>query len=402
MNKDLFVYLKGIYSLGSGTPFYKHSKTDEVPWPHIMHPLANASLSVLQDWERVIGKENLKQELENISQTKIDEGNYQLDVLSTNIHKPRRTTYTTRLPYYKLSLTNGCIRLLDPDVVGKQGVYLPGKCIIHEIRLITPISYRVGEVKLWIGGRLAQTFKNLEGGLLTMMQEYLGCKHVFTEGDMKITTLPLYISRDHAYGLPLFVPGDILLEVEGGDNIQILVDLEIIHTREEVKQITRNHILQVEVINKEKEWKTANKWLYLPVCWREVEMKDYEKIYLDYEGGRDEEIRGVFWDIVEEGEREVTISIGYEFDMERMFFVDSLPQSLVSRMELFGRILPSMSGGSMTPGSTRFGGFLFSKYVDQLDCEPGVTPRNGKLFIEFERKIESLRIYLLTSKDLTL
>jgi hypothetical protein len=410
MNESLR-YIKGLYSLGLGSPFYRHSTEKEVPWPHIDNPLRGASEETIQKWIAAGGQEEvIRSEVKRLNRIKIPKEFEDSWVLSNNTYRPERVTYTSQLPYYsniKPELLKDGVwgwSAADPEIKAEN--HLPGKAIIQEFRISMNREARLKRVVLKLGNNIirdVQEFKDTEG-IITFLQTYLGISLVMEVDDQRLVTVPFFFSRDPSYGLPIFVVDQIqvLFEIEGLKDLfqpEVYCRLEIIHSKEEVKKITRNHIHRIEDMNTSPNH--LDKWLFMSCFWREVDNSFIHngRVRLTYEGGLDEEIRGVFWKISNPSSR---VRLFYEFEgAECIDIVDWHSAALLSEMELRTRIIPTTTGSFLTncDGRKGYGGILLSRYVDSHDCESGLSPRNGELYLEFSDRESILNIYLLTNRD---
>jgi hypothetical protein len=96
------------------------------------------------------------------------------------------------------------------------------------------------------------------------------------------------------------------------------------------------------------------------------------------------------------------VRLTYTFEGgEVIHLVDNHPCQLLAENELRTRLLPTISGSFLVPGELRkhYGGILLSRYVDSVDCEPGLSPRNGELYLEFSNPEVEIDVYLLTNRD---
>lgn len=380
--------VKGIESLARGCPFYKHSKCEEVPWPRVNATSMYSSSSTA--WKNVLGEKKYKEELDKLNNLSVPDTN---EVISHHITLPSRVTYSSRLPYFNLSeCSPGNYSLYDSGSWTGEGSLAPGSCLLTGFRIKAGAGWTFNRVSLSISGRVVQeiTFE-----LLCFLEKYLGFRLTEKNDHTVIYTIPFFFSRDIAYALPLFVVGSVKFNIQCQcSDINTYCDLTILHTREEIKQIRLKHILRTDHLAERQA--EASKWMYMNSFWRDAG-DHIGACSIQYDGSKDEELKGIFWEIHEGEMTDVNVSVFYTYSEGNLSFIDSMPQDLVSRIEL-ERILPSMVGGSRVPRSDNCGGYMFSTYFDDGDCSPGVTPRNGNLFIEFSKPIK-FRTYIYSSRD---
>lgn len=382
MNWDL---IRGIESLGRGCPFYKHSKCEEVPWPRVN---ANPKCTGSEDaWKKIIGEEQYKLEVERLDRlTAPDTG----DVISHHINLPSRVTYTTRLPFFELR-GGPDYTICDSSSWTGVGEPSPGSCLVTGVRIRAPRSWSFGQVQVLLSGRVVQT---LTWELFKFIKTYLGMRLVEENDDECLITLPLFFSRDPVYAVPLFVVDELKIRLMSSDPpTRLYVDLTILHTREEIKQIKLKHILRTDH-HGERRVDGSPVWFYIPSFWRDLGEGSGE-MRVDYDGSKDEEIKGIFWELL--SEERVAVSLTYRCPDGELRFIDNLPHDLVSGSE-FERMFPGMVGGSRSYTGRRYGGYMFSSYFDDGDCSPGVTPRNGELLLEFS-PCTRFRVYVYSSRD---
>lgn len=382
MNWEL---IRGIESLSRGCPFYKHSKCDEVPWPRVNpNPKYTGTEEV---WKSILGEEQYKIEVDRLNNLTVPDTR---DVISHHINIPSRVTYTTRLPFFKLHGDSEFI-LCDPSNWTGTGTPAPGSCLVTGIRIRAPKDWSFENIQIYLSGNLVQT---LTWELFKFINIYLGMNLLEENEDECLMTLPLFFSRDPVYSIPLFVVDEIRFHVTCSSALtDIYADLTILHTKEEIKQIKLKHVLRTDH-HAERRTEGSPMWLYMPSFWRDLG-EGVGQMRIDYDGSKDEEIKGVFWEL-QTNER-VSVSISYRFSGGELKFIDNIPQDLVSKSE-FGRMLGSMVRGSRSYTGRNYGGYLFSSYFDDGDCSPGLTPRNGELYIEFSKPI-FFRVYVYSSRD---
>jgi hypothetical protein len=405
-------YIRGLYSLGLGGPFYRHSAERDVPWPHLDNPLRGADEATIQKWIAAGGREEeIREEVARLNAIRVVEGDVLPNLISNNLYKPGKVTYTSQLPYYrgiqpsKLRKNTWIWKAYDPDF--KDTNVLPGHVILREFRILMGMDDRITKVHLFMGNkgvREVQTFENLES-LIQMLQTYLGIHLVTTSGAQRMLTIPFFFSRDPCYGLPMFVVGgmEVVFEMSNpsSEPPSVSLSLEVLHSREEVKQIRINHLHRVEDYSElTSPYEEVDRWVFMNCCWKSVpeQLVHGGRVRLLYEGKLDEEIRGVFWKI---SQPDCQVRLYYEFEGEVINLVDSHPCEILAENELRTRMLPTLSGSFLTPGETRrgYGGIMLSKYMDSVDCEPGLSPRNGELYLEFSDPEIEVEIFLLTNRD---
>lgn len=383
--------VKGVESLGRGCPFYKHSKCEEVPWPRVNTNIKCTGSE--ESWKQILGEKKYKEEIERLNRMIIPDTE---DVISHHISIPSRVTYSTRLPYFKLVEQSPHIySIVDSNTWTGEGNLVPGSCLVSGLKILAPIDWTFEGVSLSISGRVVQ---EITMNLITFMQKYLGMKLIERNDRDVIYNIPFFFSRDITYSVPLFVVGDMQFKISGSSRhrFNVFCDLTLLHTREEINQIKINHILRSDHLIEKKT--DSSKWLYIHSYMRDV--GEFSQICtINYDGSKDEEIKGLFWEFAEgEDVSGVNVNIYYTFSEGSLNFIDDLPQDLVSRME-FERLLSSMVCGSRGGDhGGRCGCYMFSTYFDDGDCSPGVTPRNGNLFIEFSKPIR-FRLYVHSSRD---
>lgn len=358
MNWEL---VRGIESLGRGCPFYKHSRCDEVPWPRV-----NPEMDIMTP----------------------DTG----DVNSHHINLPARVTYTSRLPYFEIKGDEKQEYILrDMDVWEGVGTMGPGRCLVTGVKIRAVKSWSFSAVSVYLSGGCVQT---LTWEMFKFINEYFGMNLIEDNEEECLITLPLFFSRDPVYAVPLFVIDELKLRLMSLTSpIGLYTDLTVLHTREEIKQIRLKHILRTDH-RMERRIEDSPVWFFIPWFWRDLGVTT-RVMRIDYDGSKDEEIKGVFWEL--SSDENVMVSLFYRFSGGELRFIDNLPQDLVSRTE-FQRILPSMVGGSRSYTGRKYGGYMFSTYFDDGDCSPGVTPRNGELYIEFSKPV-TFRTFVYSSRD---
>ena len=252
-----------------------------------------------------------------------------------------------------------------------------------------------------------QSFDDPEETIIPLLQNYLGMSLIVQDDDSKYITIPFFFSREPAYGLPILAVGGVEVSFEI-DNIEILprvlIDLEVLHSRQEVEEIRRTRSHQTEHLAEGIDYLKTPKWIYMNCFWRKLpgELIKNGKARLLHDGGVDEEIKGVFWKIPSNKNRKVKL----EFHGDRTVpLINFHPCAILSEIQLKTKILPTTSGSFLTDPSVRqgYGGIMLSKYVDSVDCEAGLSPRNGELILEFSNEYESnsedIEVYLFTSRD---
>lgn len=390
-----------------GCPYYRYSSEDAVPWPHIDNPLRNPSPEVLSLWEQFAGGRDLREEVRRLGLLDIPEADYRGEIVSNSLHKPSRTTYCTHIPLKEFPLQNfpgGAVwRVSDPSLSIPITSPLPGYALLREIRIRGDIE-KVSRIDLKLGFQNKVVQSITEPYLLArFLKDTLGIETI--TGD-DIMTLPFFFSRDSAYSLPMFVVGKLELLIYSETPIKLYATFDLLHTEEEISQIQRQHIHRVEDMDPRLDlsiW-AVDRWLHAGCFWQYHGFFSGEnRIDLNHEGGVDEELRGVFWQIMDDGPPP-EIGVGYSFEPGcEIFISDLLPEPLLSELELKTKIIPTLGASRYIPRSERGGrgGILFSRAVDSLDCEPGLTPRNGTLFLSLSRKT-TLYVFLLTSRDILL
>jgi hypothetical protein len=408
-------FVRGVFSLGMGCPYYRHSSEEEVPWPHIDNPLRNPSPETLRLWSQAVGGREIREEVRRLGLLRIPEEEYRGTTVSNFLYKPARVTYTTHVPFkefplQKKSETELVWRVCDPSLnLGTNSAPLPGYAFIREIRIRGDIrKIRRVDLKLGSTGKLVQTLEHPHL-IAQFLKTTLGiCSITITNEDW--ITLPLFFSRDPSYALPMFVVGDLelTLHTDPETPLRLYATLDLLHNEEEIRQIQRSHAHRVEDLDVKSPWNVweIDRWLYMGCFWRfRGRFTEETRIKIDYEGGLDEEIRGIFWEILDD-KPPPEIGVGYAFDdplRREIFLSDPLPEPALSELELRTKIIPTLSGSRYIPRSERGGrgGILFSRNADGLDCEPGLTPRNGTLFLSLSRET-TLNVFLLTSRDVIL
>ena len=218
-------YIRGLYSLGLGGPYYRHSEEREVPWPHLDNPLRGADEKTIMKWIAAGGREeDIRKEVVRLNSIKLDETDVFPNIISNNLYKPGKVTYTSQLPYFTgtkpfhLKDNIWCFKAYDPDF--KDTNVLPGHVLLHEFRILTQPGERIKNVQLYLGNRAmreVQNFENVES-LVNMLQTYMGIHLVNATDKSRMVTIPFFFSRDPCYGLPLFVVGglEVVFELENG------------------------------------------------------------------------------------------------------------------------------------------------------------------------------------------
>lgn len=387
--KMIWDIIRGIESLARGCPFYKHSKCEQVPWPRVnANPGSSGSDTV---WKEILGEKKYKEEIERLSNLTVPDTN---EVISHHISIPSRVTYSTRLPYFRLTEQGqGMFSIVDSGTWTGEGDLAPGCCLVTGVKIRAPVGWSFDSVSLSISGRVVQ---EITRHLLEYLEKFLGMRLVEKNNHTVIYNIPFFFSRDITYAVPLFVVGGMQFRISGPFTAppDMYCDLTVLHTREEIKQIKLNHVLRTDHLAERRV--DSSKWIYMHSFWRDV--GEYVgRCSIQYDGSKDEEIKGVFWEIHEGECTDVNVSIYYTFSDGSLKFLDSLPQDLVSGMEL-ERIFPSMVGGSRTKRDDRYGCYMFSTYFDDGECSPGITPRNGNLVIEFSKDVK-FRAFVYSSRD---
>lgn len=369
-------YIHALYSLGNGSPFYRHSAERDVPWPHVESPLRNADEKTIDKWSRISGDpEEIRREVKRLSNLPIPKEEIDRPLISNNLYKPNRITYTSILPLYEettVEVTDRGVftwRVCDPDFEFEEKVanVLPGHCILHELRLVIPPSAILRSISLKIGGektmKRIQSFDNPEETIIPLLQNYLGMSLVVQDEDLKYITIPFFFSREPAYGLPIFAVGgvEVSFEIENIEVIpRVLIDLEVLHSREEVEEIRRTRSHQTEHLVGDVDNLKTPKWIYMNCFWRKLpsELIKNGKARLLHDGGVDEEIKGVFWKLPSNKNRKVKL----EFHGDRTVpLINFHPCAILSEIELKTKILPTTSGSFLTNPSLRegYGGHAF-------------------------------------------
>lgn len=402
-------FLEGVYSLGMGAPSYRHTDEPLVPWPRTDHPLRNPSDSTTAAWAEVMGVEDTAREIRRLS---LVEPPSTPRVISRRVIPPSRVTYSTTLPMTECPLRRGVepneytwrgVSVTEPGPY-PDGEVLPGYCMIRELRVLLPSSACIVEaVKFSVEGRMLQRIDCVEE-MIRVLQTLMGIPLTFEAEVGRVVTLPLFFGRDPTYALPAFLFRDVevSLVVSSPDSPttpRLFASMDLIHSEREVNAVREMHVQRVEDVGKT----GVDRWLFAPVFWKWVARPGgpSASYRVEHDGGRDEEIRGLFWHI--EGETgDVNVSVEYSFEGGRgpVSLVGPIPHDVLTETELRGRILPTTSCARYTPPEERrgYGAVLLSPSVDSTDCEPGVSPRNGILELRFSRPVRA-RVVALTSKD---
>jgi hypothetical protein len=419
--QTVFDYVRGLYSLGLGSPFYRHSAEEQVPWPHIDHPLKRASEETIKKWAAVQGNEDeIRREVERLNAQTFEEGEdpAQRPLISNNLYKPNRVTYTSILPLYDivpLETTPEGYRWLirDPGVEGSLTSHnhmTPGHCILHEIRIILPPNRRLKHVTLRAGNGRMKTLQvfddNPEETIFPFLQRYLGFPLVVETPEVRYVTIPFFFSREPGYGLPIFAVGsvEVIFSLDGEEDISrinVAASLEVVHSREEVREIIKSRAHRVEDLDDTNiRGGNLERWVFMGFFWRPLPstLIDGASARLHHDGGVDEEIRGVFWKI---SDPRAKVRLTYSFEDKVIPLINFHPSAILGELELRSKILPTTSGSFLTDPAQRvgMGGLMMTKYLDSLDCECGLSPRNGELRLEFDLGGMDIEIYLLVSRD---
>jgi len=405
--------MRALFSLGSGSPFYRHSNEKEVPWPHIENPLRNADEGTIQKWSMISGNEKeVLIEVDRLNRLEIPEEEIDRPLISNNLYKPNRVTYTSWLPYYEVEPEDlEIIKLPYLETSCRCTISTPDsplKSILHELRVIIPPTAILKSISLKIGNKLIkktlQKFEYPESTVIPLLQNYLGMPLKVETPEIKYLTIPFFFSREPGYGLPLFAfeTVEVLFDIENILDCKpsVSLGLEVLHSREEVEEILRIRSHRVEDLSSKP--RINNKWIYANCFWRKLpeELVSNGRARLLHDGGVDEEIKGVFWKI---SNPDASVKLEYHFEGGDNFLplINFHPCAILSELELKQKILPTTSCSFLTSPELRkgYGGIMLSKYVDSLDCESGLSPRNGDLMLEFNKRDMSIEIYLLTSRD---
>lgn len=405
--------MRALFSLGSGSPFYRHSNEKDVPWPHIENPLRNADEKTIQKWSMIGGnEEEVRIEVDRLNKLKIPEEEIDRPLVSNNLYKPNRVTYTSWLPYYEVEPEDmEIIKLPNLETSCRCTISSPEsplKSILHELRVIIPPSAILKSITLKIGNKFVkktiQMFDYPESTVIPLLQNYLGMPLKLETPEIKYLTIPFFFSREPGYGLPLFAfeTVEVLFDIENipDSKPRVVLGLEVLHSREEVQEILRSRSHRVEDLDDSES--INNKWIYANCFWRKLpdELVKDGRARLLHDGGLDEEIKGIFWKI---SNPEARVKLEYHFEGGDIVvsLINFHPCAILSELELKQKILPTTSGTFLTHPDLRrgYGGIMLSKYIDSLDCEAGLSPRNGDLILEFDKRDMSIEIYLLTSRD---
>lgn len=230
-------------------------------------------------------------------------------------------------------------------------------------------------------------------------------------------SLPVFFSRDPAYGFPLFLSNQLEVRMEYTENEpppspDIRLSMEILHSQEEYSLAISSHSIWEGKITREFSFFAPTWWNFLGTSISRIPQEPIS-FSLVYDGGTDEEIRGVFFRITYGMQihiKHMEICFHYE-EGHRMVLPILYKESFtdVVYRERDTRILPTVSCKDQQIISTDldYGGVLFSRSFDTKDCEPGLVPRNGKLVFTLYRDggLETdpameINVYTLTNRDL--
>lgn len=409
---------RGLYVLQSGSPVYKHNHCPGVPWPKI--------------------SENLRREIFTNGNSKVSTDNTDEDntVESILVSTPNRIMYNVAMKNfpikYKIEKNSIMFRLVDGSFYNNtQTIYdyeeictniTPGKVYLQDLWLMAEnvfesylptkivISMPFGKT---FNGSVLQEISNVKD-LLYILHNH-GCPVLYPN----MCSLPVFFSRDPAYGFPLFLPNaiDVYLVYEQGlPNlpIELRASMEIVHNQEEYRLAISSYSIFKERITNEFSFFVPTWWNYNGTSISSLP-KEPISFVLPYDGGTDEEIRGVFFRI-SDGEKFIThVEINFYFGEETynqclpILFKENFIHAVYRDRDT--RILPTISCKDQQIISSQcdYGGFLFSRSFDTKDCEPGLVPRNGKLVLTFHRDgivseeevgDMSISVFTLTNRDI--
>lgn len=411
---------RGLYVLQSGTPVYKHTHCPGVPWPKISENLRR-EIYQGKDASIVSDKENLEEN----------------PVESLLVSTPSRIMYSVSMKNfpikYKVEKNSIMFRLVDGSFYNNtQTIYeydeestniTPGKVYLQDLWLMAENVYETAiPTRIVISMPFGKSFngsvlQELSGvkDLLYILHNH-GCPVLYPD----MCSLPVFFSRDPAYGFPLFLPNaiDVYLVYEQGlpvdmSSIDIRCCMEILHNQEEYRLAISSYSIFKERITNEFSFFAPTWWNHIGTSISSL-AKETISFTLPYNGGVDEEIRGVFFRISsgESNIKHVEINFYFGEDTYNQCLPILFKEKFVNAVyrDRDTRILPTISckDQQIISPSCDYGGFLFSRSFDTKDCEPGLVPRNGKLVLTFYREnadVESIEdisiaVFTLTNRDL--
>jgi len=414
----------GLYVLQTGSPIYRHKHCPGVPWPKI--------------------SETLRREVFLNNNPKVDNNETpdtaESSVESLLVTSPSRIMYSVAMKNfpikYKREENKIKFRLVDGSFFSNtHTIYeydesctnvTPGKVYLQDLWVmadnvfdgIIPSSIMItmpfGKT---FGGNTLQHLSGIEN-LLYILHNH-GCPVLYPN----MFSLPVFFSRDPAYGFPLFLCNAVDVELIYDKELptrplNIRACMELLHSQEEYRMAISSYSIFQERITSEFAFFAPTWWNMVGTAVSKI-AKEPISFALGYEGSVDEEIRGIFFRISYGGEKfitEVEINFHYSID-DQQAYGQTLPvlfkEEFVSAVyrDRDTRILPTISCKDQQIISPQcdYGGFLFSRSFDTKDCEPGLVPRNGKLVITFHRngsadtetvdEIE-IAVYSLTNRDI--
>lgn len=388
---------RGLYVLQSGSPIYRHAHCPGVPWPKISENLRK---------DIYTGKET--ETFGGISDEKVEENPVESLLVST----PSRIMYSMALKNfpikYKVEKNSIMFRLVDGSFYSNtQTMYqydeeclniTPGKVYLQDLWVMAENVFENAiPSKILVSMPFGKSFngnvlQELSGirDLLYILHNH-GCPVLY----QNMFSLPLFFSRDPAYGFPLFLPNaiDVYMIYEQGlptVPINIRACMELLHSQEEYRLAISSYSIFQEKITNEFSFFAPTWWNYIGTSVSSLP-KETISFVLPYNGGVDEEIRGVFFRI-SSGEDNIRYAeINFYFGEETyneclpILFKEKFVNAVYRDRDT--RILPTVSckDQQIVSISCDYGGFLFSRSFDTKDCEPGLVPRNGKLVLTFYR-----------------
>lgn len=412
---------RGLYVLQTGSPVYRHKHCPGVPWPKI--------------------SETLRREI-YLGNTPIDDTpeTTESSVESLLVTSPSRIMYSVAMKNFpikhKIEENSLTFRLVDGSFYSNtQTIYdyddtctnvTPGKVYLQDLWVMAEnvfdgiipssiiISMPFGKT---FSGNVLQRLNGVEN-LLYILHNH-GCPVLYPN----MFSLPVFFSRDPAYGFPLFLTNaiDVQLIYDQGlpsRPINIRACMELLHSQEEYRMAISTYSIFKERITNEFAFFAPTWWNFVGSSISKIN-KEAISFNIGYEGSVDEEIRGIFFRISYGMEKFITdVEINFHYSLnDEQSYSQTLP--ILFKEEFINavyrdrdtRILPTISCKDQQIISPQcdYGGFLFSRSFDTKDCEPGLVPRNGKLIITFHRngstntdmddEIE-IAVFSLTNRDI--
>lgn len=383
---DYRIFGKQLYALNSGSPVYRHDRCEQVPWPHLSHKIQG------KFWKEHVGILPSKEE----SFDEKTENSLGSSIQSFLLQKPGRIPCTTRLLNYpihtKQTSNHQCVfrivdgmyyrdhteRCVEP---GKICNPTPGKAFLQGVFIKLPLGSKI--TRICLSMPFAKTFST---HVLDSIENnaYVAEQFINDSADAMMETgwhtVPFGILLTDS-GFPIFIPRAIDIEIEwespspssSSTAADVCCQFEIVHQQSEYSEIIKHYGLYVD--------NPTNQFIFfVPNALQVYEwnISDRSEWEIPCRQNFDEEIRS----IILHGDISKIKRLGVYFKTDDCLEAADI-LSGIEPLELQRR-----TGQKFRKDFIRI---PFTRSLWSLDCECGLTPRNGKLRVYVDTDIDSLK-----------